>query len=407
MEAKFIINCAWCGKEKACTRSYRKYCSTDCSRSYGRSVLAEARARGVDPAQTESARKRRIAYAKKRAASGEFLGRALVKERRRQQELRADGKLTELPSAELLPAVEGRPVPIEAYGDCPSSVTYPLRGHEYAEAEIRWSNGLKESDIITLAGHGCSIRVERGELVLKHGCSYTGSKEPRILVRGMHKTSAIVMIGGAGAITLQAIQWCSAQKVAIFAVDRDGDLSSIVSLPAVHSAALHRLQHRANSLDVAREVVKAKIEAGIEARPMVRDELLKFKNRVDHVTNMSDLRMVEANAAIPYWKAWHFTLKTAGRHFPDHWRDFNMRGSTITVGNRKAVHPVNAMLNYGYAILAGQLQRALETWGFDVCLGTLHTDFEGRPSLVYDLIEPLRPAMDSQLLNWAKVQTEL
>ncbi len=140
-------------------------------------------------------------------------------------------------------------------------------------------------------------------------------------------------------------------------------------------------------------------------RAKVREELLKFWNRVDHVTNMSDLRLVEANAPIPYWTAWHFTLKTAGRHFPNHWRDFNMCGSTITVGNRNAFHLFNAMLNYGYAILARQLQRALDAWGFDVCLGTLHADFEGRPSLVCDLIEPLRPVMDSKLLIWATTQT--
>ena len=62
------------------------------------------------------------------------------------------------------------------------------------------------------------------------------------------------------------------------------------------------------------------------------------------------------------------------------------------------------MLNYGYAILAAQIRRELEVRGFDVCLGTLHADLEGRPSLVYDLIEPLRPVMDSQLLTWAQYQ---
>lgn len=62
------------------------------------------------------------------------------------------------------------------------------------------------------------------------------------------------------------------------------------------------------------------------------------------------------------------------------------------------------MLNYGYAILAAQIQRALEVRGFDVSLGTLHADLEGRPSLVYDLIEPPWPVMDNQLLSWAEAE---
>ena len=321
--AKYIIQCAWCGKEKACARSYRKFCSLDCSRASGRAKLEGLRAQGKDPAQTPAVRRLRISLAKQRAASGEFLGRALVKERRRVAALRVSGELTAPPDASQMAIAEGRPVVVESLGDTPAYIQFPLRGEEYTYTEQRWRASLKESSLLTLDGHGASIRVERGELILKPGASYVGARDPIKLVRGLHSTTAIVMLGGSGAVTLQAIEWCAAQKIALVAINREGELVTIVSLPSVHNAALHRLQHQASPLKLAQEIVKAKIEASIEARPMATEKLQSFLQQVDKVSSIAHVRMLEANAAIWYWKAWHFSLKTTGRHFPDHWRDEN------------------------------------------------------------------------------------
>jgi CRISPR-associated endonuclease Cas1 len=52
--------------------------------------------------------------------------------------------------------------------------------------------------------------------------------------------------------------------------------------------------------------------------------------------------------------------------------------------------PVNAMLSFGYAMLFSQCMRAVCGANLDPDLGVLH---EGTGSLVYDLIEPLKPGM--------------
>jgi CRISPR-associated endonuclease Cas1 len=52
--------------------------------------------------------------------------------------------------------------------------------------------------------------------------------------------------------------------------------------------------------------------------------------------------------------------------------------------------PVNAMLSFGYAMLFSQCMRAVCGANLDPDLGMLH---EGSGSLVYDLIEPLKPGM--------------
>lgn len=61
-------------------------------------------------------------------------------------------------------------------------------------------------------------------------------------------------------------------------------------------------------------------------------------------------------------------------------------------------------MNYAYAILAGQVERALQIAGLDVAVGSLHADQDGRASLVYDVMEPLRPVVDKIIFDWITTQ---
>lgn len=65
--------------------------------------------------------------------------------------------------------------------------------------------------------------------------------------------------------------------------------------------------------------------------------------------------------------------------------------------------PFNAALNYGYAILAARLTHLLSALGFEVGVGCLHADSDGRPSLTYDLIERYRQRyVDAPLIKYVR-----
>jgi CRISPR-associated protein Cas1 len=68
--------------------------------------------------------------------------------------------------------------------------------------------------------------------------------------------------------------------------------------------------------------------------------------------------------------------------------------------NRHATHPVNAMLNYAYAVLESQLRISTLSQGLDPTIGYLHACRPGRVALVYDLMEPLRPRVDRSVLGF-------
>ena len=65
-----------------------------------------------------------------------------------------------------------------------------------------------------------------------------------------------------------------------------------------------------------------------------------------------------------------------------------------------AKDPFNAMLNYGYGILYGEIEKACIIAGLDPFLGFLHTDRYGKPSTVLDLIEEFRqPVVDRAIIT--------
>lgn len=67
---------------------------------------------------------------------------------------------------------------------------------------------------------------------------------------------------------------------------------------------------------------------------------------------------------------------------------------------RPPTDPVNALLSYGYTILAAQVASAIASVGFDPYIGYLHSSRYGKPALALDLLEEFRPIIvDSVVLS--------
>jgi len=55
---------------------------------------------------------------------------------------------------------------------------------------------------------------------------------------------------------------------------------------------------------------------------------------------------------------------------------------------------INGLLNYGYALIRGNIARSVSAYGFIPALGLNHKNHYNGFNLVDDLIEPLRPLVD-------------
>ena len=138
--------------------------------------------------------------------------------------------------------------------------------------------------------------------------------------------------------------------------------------------------------------------------PSVADSIAKYRSALKSIQRLESVLSIEANAALAYWSAWSNLPiqypRTDLRRVPNHWHVFGARVSPLTGSLRLAVNPPNAVLNYLYAILESEARLAAKALGLDPGLGVLHRDTPNRDSLAHDLLEPVRPLVDSYVFDW-------
>jgi CRISPR-associated endonuclease Cas1 len=277
---------------------------------------------------------------------------------------------------------------------------------EPAQTPLQVRNG-----ILVLDGYGLRVSVERKHLAVADGIC-----EERRAGRFSKATSSLkrlVVLGHTGSITFEALRWLKDVGAGFVQIDADGQLIAASGPPGLDDARLRRAQALAPSngvgMTVAREVVRRKLEGqlallvqllnGQAPVAVIRQSL----NSLGRATTPDQLRLLEATAAAAYWKAWErvpirFVRRDEPR-VPAHWRAFGVRTSPLSRSPRLATNPANAILNYLYAILEGEARIAAAAVGLDPGMGVLHADQQARDSLALDLMEAIRPEVDTYVLG--------
>jgi CRISPR-associated protein Cas1 len=152
-------------------------------------------------------------------------------------------------------------------------------------------------------------------------------------------------------------------------------------------------------LALARSIVEAKgfnqrtlIGRNVKPRPKdVGAAMRALLRKVPHASSLEELLGLEGGIAAHYFRTLGRALKP--RDFASEW-DFEGRN------RRPPRDPVNALLSFGYAILAKECTVALATEGLDPWWGLFHQPRHGRPALALDLMEEFRPlVVDSAVLT--------
>jgi CRISPR-associated endonuclease Cas1 len=271
--------------------------------------------------------------------------------------------------------------------------------------------------VITLFGYGIKACVDRGHLILEDGVGPRRryARLPRI----RHGLRRLVVIGSDGMVTLSALRWLADQDAAFVMLDRQGSVLATTGPVRPSDARLRRAQALAHqsgtALQIARELIGQKLEA---QEKLARSGLTNFevaetiasvRRAIPTAKTIDAIRLIESRGAYAYWSAWNnlpITFpKSDLRRVPDHWRFFRNRVSPLTDSPRLAANPVNAMLNYLYAILEAESRLAIAALGLDPGLGVMHMDAPARDSLAFDVMEPVRPLIDAYLLKWIGRET--
>ena len=266
--------------------------------------------------------------------------------------------------------------------------------------------------VLTLYGYGIRVNVDHGHLLVADGIG--SMRAYARFSRVGHGLKRLVVIGSDGTISLAALRWLSDQDAAFVMLDRDG--SVLVTTGPVHpsDARLRRAQALAHqsgaAMWITRELIKEKL-TGQER--IVRqklhlasnaDAIAGFRAELDQAETPETVRIIESQAGAAFWAAWRnlpiLFPKSDGRKIPEHWHTFGTRISPLSGSPRLATNPPNAILNYLYAVLESESRLALAALGLDPGLGFLHVDAPNRDSLACDLMEPIRPMVDSYVVDW-------
>jgi hypothetical protein len=94
---------------------------------------------------------------------------------------------------------------------------------------------------------------------------------------------------------------------------------------------------------------------------------------------------------------------TSRRPIPANWHSIGQRSSPYHLAcNRNAAHPVNAILNYGYAGLESEIRIKAISDGYDPTIGIMHEGSDGSSKFIFDLMEAERPKVDHMVLDFVR-----
>jgi CRISPR-associated protein Cas1 len=271
--------------------------------------------------------------------------------------------------------------------------------------------------VLTLFGYGIKVHVDRGHLFLEDGIG--PDRRHFRLPRVGHGLKRLVVVGNDGFVSLSAIRWLADQGASFSLLERDGQVLATTGPVRRSDSRLRRAQALAHAsgaaLKIARELVRQKIsgQANVARHKLLdaatADAIDHFVFELPRAETIPALRVIEAQAAAAYWLAFRTLPVTFPKNeiskIPTHWRSFGTRISPLTGSPRLAVTPACAMMNYLYALLESEASLAARALGLDAGMGLFHVDQPNRDSLACDLMEPVRPQVDSYLLDWITTQS--
>ena len=278
---------------------------------------------------------------------------------------------------------------------------------------------------LLITGFGTSINVDKRKLII------TNKLKDTRLEFYPHKINhdGIIIDGHTGNITFEAMRWLSKHNINLTLLNWNGQLLANVMPEQPKSGKLRVKQYQkyldgTDRFEIALKIVQVKIGHSLN----LLEELSKFYESVDFVkirksTEKEDLFLLgimknsenqDISKSIKQLmtyegritRIYHENLTAIFNKLNPEF-DFTGRKNKANSRNYNASDEINALLNYGYAILESEIRKATNGIGLDYSIGFLHEINQSRTPLVYDIQELFRWLIDVsviQLLEEKKIK---
>ena len=252
----------------------------------------------------------------------------------------------------------------------------------------------KNHRVKLLRGFGMAITTKDNQIILKNGKHFY---EKQHEVESYFPTKfpyERLVISGKGIISTDAIKSLSENNVNVILTDSFGNVTSSFNFPMV---SLVGSRNRMNQYDtfrdeskttyLQRQLLHSKFESQINFLSSLDEDCKKIISQLKTLQrsipnySLRKLVQIEAQGSREYFKLYS--------SFFDEKYQFNTRHS-ISKTKQNASDVINALLNYGYSVLASEISKQITGIGLDPYYSFYHRNHESFQSLTYDLIEPFR-----------------
>lgn len=262
-----------------------------------------------------------------------------------------------------------------------------------------------------LKGYGFSVSLKDNKLILKNGFnpfSNVQDQEEWFITNLPYEK---IVLSGKGYISTEALALLNQNYRNLILVDTYGKpVSFLNGMMESLTATKYRMAQYDAFRDpdkcryLQRQIVKAKLESQINflkstEKELVRDGITKLESYLKQIENESiEPQRIEAPSS-------HVYFRSFARLIPGKYGFTSRNNSSIRITKRNASDVINGLLNYGYAVLAGEISKYVNGFGLDAYFGFMHKTHTGFQPLVYDLMEPFRWLVEYSVYKLANSQT--
>lgn len=258
--------------------------------------------------------------------------------------------------------------------------------------------------ILNLSGYGMNVHVDGGKLVIRDGNSHEKEPTEMRFRRKMLNFDKLVISGNTGNITIPAIRWLMKQKRDIALLDWNGRLIASFSSPVANLGTVKIAQYEAHrdprkQALIAKLIIQQKIEGTLKVLDFIKtkkpdftfEPVKRYTMEIETVNDLRSVLRIESVVSQHYWKY-------LASIFDKKW-EFISRNFGDNKDSKDADDPINALFNYGYAILESECWKVANTIGLEPYIGFIHKTHTNRAPLIYDLQEPFRWLVEMSTLK--------
>lgn len=261
---------------------------------------------------------------------------------------------------------------------------------------------------LLVSGFGTSIAVDKRRLVI-----YNRLKDEKLEFYPYQiDHDSIIVDGHTGSITFDAIRWLMKHDINLTILNWNGNLLGVTLPKEPKNGRLKVMQYQTyldskRRFAIAHSIVGEKIAhtqnmlkelscyySEVDLKQVNKVFAAEKDNFANNEQSIANLLNYEGRIAIFYWG---ILAKIFNKLYPDF--HFVKRGSKSYSWNMNASDEVNALLNYGYAILESQTRKNINAVGLDPAVGFLHEPAQPKTPLVYDIQELFRWLVDLSVLQ--------